>query len=111
MRYDKRTVGDIDVFSFYGDFVFAYQGDVRETIKKDIVDAPSGKILIDLTGVDKIDSSGLGTIVAIYRTALSRKAAFGVLVSNDNIKEVLHTIGLSKLFRVFESESEAVRSM
>ncbi len=111
MQCETNKVGNVTIFAIYGKLTFSYLGDIRETIKKDIATAATPKFLIDLTNMSSIDSSGLGTIVSIYKTVLSRNGTFGVLVKDKDVREVFHTIGLTKLFSLYEVQEEAIREL
>lgn len=62
---------------------------------------PSAKgIILDLKGVGRMDSSGLGALVALYISAKKANCEFLVANYNQSIKALL---GLTNLLSVFES--------
>ena len=68
------------------------------------------RLVIDLGGVDKIDSAGLGTL--LYARAELRKAGGSLALANLNpahIKTLL-VARLETVFNVFECEQDAVNS-
>jgi anti-anti-sigma factor len=111
MKIETRIVNDITVLTVHGDFTFNYLDGVRDTLKNAVTSASTAKFLVDLSHAKHVDSSGLGTIVSIFKTVVSRKGTFGVIVLDEEAKEVFYTIGLNKLFPIFESESQAVKSV
>lgn len=111
MNINIRIVDNVNVFTVYGDFTHNSLGAIRETIKKDIATASSAKFLVDLSQVGMIDSTGVGTIVSIYKTILSRQGTFGVIVPNGDLKDLFATLGLNKLFPIFDDENQAVESI
>lgn len=58
------------------------------------------RIVLDLDGVDRMDSSGLGAIVGVYISA--RKVKCEVFLINYN-KSIRHLLGLTNLLSVFEA--------
>jgi len=111
MNVEMKIVSNINVLSISGNFTFNTLGDIRNTLKKDIASASSAKFLVDLTQVGLIDSTALGTIISIYKTVLSRKGTFGVIVQNGDVKDVFFTVGLNKLFPIFDDEAQGIKSV
>lgn len=111
MNIEIRIVDNVNVFTVYGDFTFNSLGAIRDTIKKDIASASSTKFLVDLSQVGMIDSTGVGTIVSIYKTILARQGKFGIVVPSGDLKELFTTIGLNKLFPIYDNESQAINGI
>lgn len=59
-----------------------------------------GHLILDLSEIARMDSSGLGAIVAIYLSARSRKCEFGVINFN---KQIRNLFAMSNLLSVFEA--------
>jgi len=111
MRCEIRKVGNVTVFGVTGDIVFNHLNEIREAIKKEMGQATTDKFLIDLSSVGMIDSAGVGFIVSVYKTVLSRKGSFALVNPNEAVKSVLHTVGLTRLFNIYESEDEAIKAI
>jgi len=76
---------------------------------KDLLDK-SHQIVLDLGNVTRIDSSGLGTLVAIYVSA--RKVGGHIKLANlgNHIKEALRITRLVSVFEIFDRTEDAVAS-
>lgn len=111
MKCDTRKVGGVTLFDITGDIVFNNLNELREVIKKEMNEPETDKVLINLDNVGMIDSAGVGFIVSVYKTVLSRKGSFALVQPNEVVKNVLQTVGLTRLFKVFENEDEAVKSI
>jgi anti-anti-sigma factor len=111
MKCDSKVVGDATIFAIQGDIVFNYLSEIREIIKGQIGNADTDKFLINLEDVGIIDSAGVGFIVSVYKSVLSRKGSFGLINPNEAVENVLETVGLTRLFKVFKSEDEAVKGI
>ena len=59
-----------------------------------------GRIVLDLTDVTRMDSSGLGALVALYLSARGRSCAFELINLNKQIRDLL---ALSNLLSVFDT--------
>ena len=111
MNCETRVESGITIFRIDGDIVFNSLNEIRETIKSDIAGADTDKFAIDLSGVEIIDSAGVGFIVSVYKSVLSQKGSFGLISPTEPVKNVLQAVGLTRLFKVFESLGEAVEGL
>lgn len=68
------------------------------------------RLVIDLGGVDKIDSAGLGTL--LYARAELRRAGGGLALANLKPAhlQILLVAKLETVFDVFETEQDAINS-
>jgi anti-sigma B factor antagonist len=68
------------------------------------------QIVLDLENVTRIDSSGLGTLVAVYLSA--RKISGEIKLANlgNHIKEALRITRLVMVFEIFDRAEDAVAS-
>jgi anti-sigma B factor antagonist len=76
---------------------------------KDLLDR-SPRIVLDLGNVTRIDSSGLGTLVALYVSA--RKVGSNIKLANlsSHILEALRITRLVTVFEIFDRAEDAVAS-
>jgi anti-sigma B factor antagonist len=76
---------------------------------KDLLDE-SRQIVLDLGNVTRIDSSGLGTLVALYVSA--RKIGGDIKLANlgNHAKEVLQITKLETVFAIFAKTEDAIAS-
>jgi len=70
----------------------------------------SRQIVLDLENVTRIDSSGLGTLVALYASV--RKIGGDIKLANlgSHIREALRITRLVTVFEIFERTEDAVTS-
>jgi anti-sigma B factor antagonist len=70
----------------------------------------SPRIVLDLGNVTRIDSSGLGTLVALFVSA--RKVGGDIKLANldNHIKEALRITRLVTVFDIFDKTEDAVAS-
>ncbi|MEV7332174.1 STAS domain-containing protein [Micromonospora sp. NPDC093244] len=67
-----------------------------------------GHVVVDLSQVHVIDSTGLGLLVRAHRDARDRGVTLCLAAPSRFIRTVLHTMRLDGLFPVFDSRDDAV---
>jgi anti-sigma B factor antagonist len=82
---------------------------LREKIRE-LAEAGSTKVILNLAEVDYIDSTGLGTLVVCYTTLQKAGGALKILNLNRRNIELLILTKLSTVFEVFNDEQDAVNS-
>lgn len=68
------------------------------------------KILLNLAGVQYIDSSGIAELVAAYTSARREGGTLKLLKLTKRVQDLLQITKLSTVFEVFDDESKAVSS-
>jgi anti-sigma B factor antagonist len=81
---------------------------LRDTVKKLIADHKH--VVLNLGGVNYVDSGGLGTLVSLYTTAQNAGGAIKLANLTQRIGDLLQVTKLITVFEVFDSEEQAVRS-
>jgi anti-sigma B factor antagonist len=110
MKAASRTVDGVEVISLQGKITIG-SGDtqLREVISN-ALSAGKNKILLDMSGVTTIDSSGIGELVGSYTTVTNRGGKLKLLHLPAKLNELLHVTQLITVFEVYENEQEAVKS-
>ena len=84
-------------------------GDVAmRDLVNDLLASGRTKILLDLSGVPSIDSSGVGELVASLKVAEELEAQLKILQVSDGVRHVLDISRILPLFETFHDEDEAV---
>ncbi len=76
----------------------------------DALNGGSKQILINLSGVTTMDSSGIGELVSTYTTVTNRGGKLKLLHLPPKIQDIMQVTQLITVFEVFDDEDEAVRS-
>ncbi len=67
------------------------------------------KIVVDLDGVDFLDSTGLGVLVgALKRVRADDEGVLHLVCTQPRIRKVFEVTGLTKVFSLFDTVDEAV---
>ena len=84
-----------------GRIVSATTHDLQTTVRSLIPETK--RVVLDLTNVSYMDSSGLGTVVSIYLTAKRQQCELRIINLNQRLKELFR---LTKLASIFEGHEE-----
>ena len=68
------------------------------------------RILLDLSGVTGIDSSGVGELVAAYTSIANRGGQLKLLNVTKKIQDLLQITQLLTVFETYDNEAEALAS-
>ena len=101
---DGVSIVDLDGKLITGDAVVLYNT-VQGLTGRDI-----SKILINMYGVDMMDSSGLGELVRAGRLAATRGATLKLLNISRDVRRTLEAAGFLALFETFDNETTAIAS-
>jgi anti-sigma B factor antagonist len=104
-----NSIDGVSVVHLSGAIFFDQDSTSLRVHVKDLLDK-SRQIVLDLGNVTRIDSSGLGTLVALYVSA--RKVGGDIKLANlgNHIKEALRITRLATVFDIFDKTEDAVAS-
>lgn len=108
MKISKQDVGDVTVLTLKGKITIG-SGDValREAIDG-AVGAGSKNLLVDLKGVSKMDSSGLGELVAAHNTVTEQDGTIKLANIPSKLYNIMGVAQIISVFDVFDSVDEAL---
>ncbi len=107
MKVDLRRQGAVAILDVDGQITFESTPTLRQSMMGALRD--NSTVLVNLTKVAYMDSSGIATLVEGLKEAQNRKANFGLFGLTKNTRNVLRLVRLDKVFRLFENEHDALR--
>lgn len=84
--------------------------DIRERIAK-IFETGNSKVIIDLSGIKYIDSSGFGSFLSIMRTARNNYGVLKFANTEPSVMEVFRTLHLNTVFEMYDTVEDCIISM
>jgi anti-sigma B factor antagonist len=110
MKIEKRVVGDVHVLDCsgkitLGEGTMAVRNTVREVLK-----GGGKKIVLNLSDVNYIDSSGIGELVSSFTTVTNQGGQLKLLNLTKKIQELLAITKLLTVFQTFDEEQAAIGS-
>lgn len=76
----------------------------------DLVDSGSYHIVVDMRGVEFLDSTGLGVLVGGLKRVGQHEGSLRLVCSQERILKIFRITGLTKVFPIYESVDEAITS-
>lgn len=110
MKLEDNKCGDALVIKLVGDRLDAAAApEFKETVTSRI-DAGEDIILLDLSSVDFIDSSGLGAMVAVLKR-MSPNGKLVVCGLRDAAFSMFRLTRMDQVFPIFPSQAEALNAL
>lgn len=101
MQYSQRQEDGFTVIELNGEVDLSCSPDARQQIL-DVIEAGQS-LLIDMSGVTYIDSSGVASLVEGYQAARKKNQQFGLVAVSQAAMSVLSLARLDKVFPIYES--------
>jgi len=108
MKISSRREGQATILDFSGDITLFNSPEVRRAVLSELRDNRATWLLLNLTAVRYIDSSGVASLVEglkVSRDLNSRLALYGLSKSVTTVLELTH---LLRVFEVYGTEQEAL---
>ena len=105
-----RDVGDITIIDMDGRITLGEGATLLRDLVHEKLSAGRSKIVLNLAGINYIDSTGLGELVGSYRMIKSQGGELKLLNVNQKVGDLLQITKLYTLFDVHNQESQALTS-
>jgi anti-sigma B factor antagonist len=107
LEHGISSQGEVTVLAIKGRMDAARVGAIRETLAG-MPGQGHLKIVIDLSELEWIDSSGVGALVMLYKNAKARGGEVTVASLQRQPREIFRLLHLDSAFAIFETVPEAV---
>ena len=107
----RRNVGQVTVFVLSGQLAHE-EGtrQLREALTAAVTDG-ARLCLLDLRNVTYLDSSGVGSLVALFRHVTRRGGQFKLLSPSPAVRRVLGISQLTRVFDIFDDEADGLLNL
>lgn len=109
MRITTYEKNGISIFRLNGDVDITTSPELKKTLDRAITDVKN-KVILNLKDVGYVDSSGLATLVEIFKNLRARKGVLKLTDLSDKVRGLFEITKLDKLFDIKKTEEEAVNS-
>lgn len=109
MNISAREQGNIKVLDLDGRLDLASGTSLKEEIRT-ILEKGGSSLHLNLSKVEFINSSGLGSLVSIMKEVRLRKGRLTLSNLANYVTEIFEITQLSHIFEIFPTEEEAISS-
>ncbi len=110
LELKERQAGDVTILDLSGPVRMGEGSLVLRDTTRRLADEGKKKILLNLGGVNYMDSSGIGELIANYTTISRQGGQVKLLNLTDKIENLLVITKLLTVFDAYENEAEALSS-
>ena len=107
LSLSTRTVGDRTIVEVGGEIDVYTAPKLREQLVE-LVNDGSYHLVVDMEGVDFLDSTGLGVLVGGLKRLRSHEGDLTLVCTQHRILKVFEITGLNRAFSIYDSVDAAV---
>src|SRR5213596_3659479 len=106
-RLSNRTVGDRTVVEVGGEIDVYTAPKLREQLVE-LVNDGSFHLVVDMEGVDFLDSTGLGVLVGGLKRVRAHEGSLRLVCNQDRLLKIFRITGLAKVFVIHDTAEAAL---
>jgi anti-sigma B factor antagonist len=110
LEISKRKKGDVVILDLSGNLTLGTPEQSFKDMIADLVARKQTNIIVNLQGVEFMDSSGVGALVKSYTTLSKIDGKLKLLRAGKFIQQTLKLTGLIGLFELYDDEASALSS-
>lgn len=111
LKVTGKKVNGVLVVYLKGELDHHTAVDVRTYMDKRLEDPTIKNIVLDIEGLNFMDSSGIGVLIGRYKAVSKRGGKLGVVHINSHIDRIFEVSGLYKIIKPYTKLQEALNDM
>lgn len=109
MEIKLEIDNDVIILKPVGNLIASTVGILNDQIAK-LLEKKYVHIIIDLSRLDMIDSTGLGTVMGISRDISSKSGLLVCVGLNENVNRVFHLTRFDQKIPIFKTKTDAMEA-
>lgn len=109
VTFQTKTEDSVEVVNVSGQMDAFSTPDAKAEFKK-LTDARKNKILLNLQNLAYINSTAIGSIVALAQQVRRSKGDLKLCCMKEETRKVFDLVGASKILEIFDTEQQALKS-
>jgi anti-sigma B factor antagonist len=101
---------NIRLVAISGELDLASSGDLRRHVDQALRDNQTA-IVIDLSAVTHMDSTGLAALIAAHQQASARRGRLALVLASRHVRRTLEVRGLDRLFTITGNRETALNAV
>jgi len=110
IRLNSRQIKDVNVIEVVGRITIGEGSSALRDAVRDMLARQQSKILLNMSEVPYIDSSGIGELVSAFTTTKNQGGELKLLNLTKKVNDLLQITKLYTVFDVKDDEAAAVKS-
>ena len=110
LQATSREIGGVIVIDLDGRITLGDGSALLRELIREHLDESHKKLVLNLTAISYLDSTGLGELVSGYRLVKSQGGELKLLNLNKKVSDLLQVTKLYTVFDIHNDETEAVAS-
>jgi anti-sigma B factor antagonist len=106
MNISIRKSDSVRIVDLQGDVDLGTSPDLRQTLFDLLGESP--KLALNMKALRYIDSSGIATLIEVFKDAQRRQKEFVLFGISPAVQNVFRLTHVNRIFRIFDTEEEAV---
>ncbi|MBK6684331.1 MAG: STAS domain-containing protein [Deltaproteobacteria bacterium] len=107
LDYEKKERGDVTVFALKGNLDALTAPALKKEIEA-LLAARRINVVFDLSGLELIDSSGVGAIVSLFKRVRTLQGDVKIARLQGQPAEIFKLLRLDRAFEIFDTQDAAV---
>lgn len=100
------------ILKFDGEIIFENSNVLKEESKNRLAQKTEvDSLILDLSRVDYLDSSGVGVLLSLFKFMREREGSLAVAEPNEKIKRVFEVTKMGEIIPVYETLEAAVEKL
>lgn len=108
MNVSARHFRQVTILDVSGNIDMSNSPQVRQALLQEIRKNNGARLVVNLTDVQYIDSSGVASLVEGLQASRKLGLRFGLFGLSDSAREVMKLSRLLKLFEIYDNEDQAI---
>lgn len=111
MEIETSSGDRVSVIAPSGKLVIGEPTEIFEEAVVNLVDGGASYLVIDLSNVTRIDSSGVGSLVSALRNCRDQGGDARLAGPSDHLRKILEMMGLEQVFEIHDTPEAAIASL
>jgi anti-sigma B factor antagonist len=109
-KSNSREIGAVTVIDMEGRITLGEGSTLLRDLIRERLNGGHKKIVMNMAGINYIDSTGLGELVSAYRLVKSQQGELKLLNLNKKVADLLQITRLYAVFDIHNDEAQSVAS-
>ena len=111
IKISSRLAGAVTILDLVGDITLFNSPEIRKTMLSLLKEQRVTQLLVNMTGVKYVDSSGIASLVEGLKVSRDQNARFALYGLSKPARTVLELTHLLRVFEVHDNEKEALAAV